>query len=252
MIAVAAAVVPPEGARCASRWRARCWNNRVAVHETALPPLAGAVLCSLASTLGLRPSAGVLASLLGEIEAELHVFTWLGFVSGLSAPPPTSASTSPRCARTAPSASPRGPSRPCTSSLPVSPACRCRRSFARRGWSSRRTAAHRLGPRDDQRGARRPARRRGRGDAQRPVVVGDPQGRRERRVPGRRAGARRGAPGRARAMAVPLVPRADRQLAVPAVRSPRAPRASSCPGRASAGRPQVGVGARVRPVSGSS
>ena len=44
-------------------------------------------------------------------------------------------------ARTARSASPRGPSRPCTSSPPASPACRCRRSCAPRGWSSRRAPA---------------------------------------------------------------------------------------------------------------
>jgi hypothetical protein len=65
-------------------------TDRVAVHETALPPLAGAVLCSLASSLAPHmPSAGVLVSLLPELEAELHVFTWLGSVSGLSAPAPS-------------------------------------------------------------------------------------------------------------------------------------------------------------------
>ncbi len=48
------------------------------------------MLCSLASALAPHvPSAGVLASLLPEVEAELHVFTWLGSVSGLSAPAPT-------------------------------------------------------------------------------------------------------------------------------------------------------------------
>ena len=41
------------------------------------------------------------------------------------------------------------------------------------------------------------------------------------------AGARRGPAGRARAVGLPLVPRADRPLAVPAVRPPRAPRAPS-------------------------
>ena len=46
-------------------------TDRVAVHETALPPLAATVLCSLASSLApARPvSAGVLASLLPELEA---------------------------------------------------------------------------------------------------------------------------------------------------------------------------------------
>jgi len=60
------------------------------IHETPLPPLAGAVLASLASAVAPHlPSTGVLASLLGELEAELHVFTWLGSVSGLSMPAPS-------------------------------------------------------------------------------------------------------------------------------------------------------------------
>jgi hypothetical protein len=81
---------PPEGALRLAMARSMLDTDRVAVHETALPPLAGAVLCSLASALAPHvPSAGVLASLLPEVEAELHVFTWLGSVSGLSAPAPT-------------------------------------------------------------------------------------------------------------------------------------------------------------------
>src|SRR4051812_33459460 len=60
------------------------------IHETPLPPLAAAVLASLASAVAPHlPSRGVLVSLLGELEAELHVFTWLGSVSGLSVPAPT-------------------------------------------------------------------------------------------------------------------------------------------------------------------
>jgi hypothetical protein len=90
VIAVLPQWFPPEGALRLAMARSMLDTDRVAVHDTALPPLAGAVLCSLASALApYVPSAGVLASLLGEIEAELHVFTWLGSVSGLSAPTPT-------------------------------------------------------------------------------------------------------------------------------------------------------------------
>jgi hypothetical protein len=65
-------------------------THRVVVHETALPPLAATVLASLASACGpFAASAGVLASLLPELEAELHVVTWLGSVSGLSTPAPS-------------------------------------------------------------------------------------------------------------------------------------------------------------------
>jgi hypothetical protein len=65
-------------------------DERLTIHQTPLPPLAGAVLASLASAVAPHlPSVGVLTSLLGELEAELHVFTWLGSVSGLSVPAPT-------------------------------------------------------------------------------------------------------------------------------------------------------------------
>jgi hypothetical protein len=65
-------------------------THRVALHETALPPLAATVLASLASACGpFAQSAGVLASLLPEFEAELHVVTWLSSVTGLSTPAPS-------------------------------------------------------------------------------------------------------------------------------------------------------------------
>ena len=65
-------------------------DERLTIHETPLPPLAAAVLASLASAVAPHlPSRGVLVSLLPEFEAELHVFTWLGSVSGLSVPAPT-------------------------------------------------------------------------------------------------------------------------------------------------------------------
>ncbi|HYH87850.1 MAG TPA: hypothetical protein VEX67_01380 [Solirubrobacteraceae bacterium] len=90
VIAVLPHWFPPEGALRLAMARSMLDTDRVAVHETALPPLAGAVLCSLASALGRHvPSAGVLVSLLPELEEELHVFTWLGSVSGLSAPAPS-------------------------------------------------------------------------------------------------------------------------------------------------------------------
>jgi hypothetical protein len=90
VVAVLPRWFPPEGALRLAMARSMLDTDKVAVHETALPPLAGAVLCSLASSIGAHvPSAGVLASLLPELEAELHVFTWLGSVSGLSAPAPT-------------------------------------------------------------------------------------------------------------------------------------------------------------------
>ena len=65
-------------------------DESLTIHQTPLPPLAGAVLASLASGIAPHlPSRGVLVSLLGELEAELHVFTWLGSVSGLSTPAPS-------------------------------------------------------------------------------------------------------------------------------------------------------------------
>lgn len=65
-------------------------TRRVAIHVTPLPPLAATVLASLASAAGPHaPSAGVLASLLPELEAEMHVITWLGSVAGLTTPAPT-------------------------------------------------------------------------------------------------------------------------------------------------------------------
>ena len=90
VIAVLPQWFPPEGALRLDMARSMLDTDRVAVHQTALPPLAGAVLCSLASSLAPHvPSAGVLASLLPELEGELHVFTWLGSVSGLSSPQPS-------------------------------------------------------------------------------------------------------------------------------------------------------------------
>jgi hypothetical protein len=65
-------------------------DEGLTIHETPLPPLAATVLASLASAVAPHvPSTGVLVSLLPDLEAELHVFTWLGSVSGLSVPAPS-------------------------------------------------------------------------------------------------------------------------------------------------------------------
>lgn len=65
-------------------------TDRVAVHVTPLPPLAATVLASLASAAGrVAPSAGVVASLLPVLEAEMHVITWLGSVAKLAKPAPS-------------------------------------------------------------------------------------------------------------------------------------------------------------------
>jgi hypothetical protein len=62
-------------------------TDRVAVHVTALPPLAASVLAALAAALApLAPSAGVLASGLGAVGKELHVLAWTGSVAGLAHP----------------------------------------------------------------------------------------------------------------------------------------------------------------------
>ena len=65
-------------------------SARVALHPTALPPLAATALASLASAAGRSAGgAGLLASLLADFETELLVVSWLGSVSGLSTPAPT-------------------------------------------------------------------------------------------------------------------------------------------------------------------
>ena len=193
VIAVLPQWFPPEGALRLAMARSMLDTDRVAVHDTALPPLAGAVLCSLASALGPHvPSAGVLASLLPEVEAELHVFTWLGSVSGLSAPAPTFgqhlASLGPNSAFGV-SSWPEPSVHKLSAGEPGVPLPEIERP-------SRMVIAPRAGDTAWAREtinarARRPARGRGRGDAQRALLVGDRQGRRERRVPDRRRRARR-------------------------------------------------------------
>jgi len=70
--------------------RAALDTERLSIHRTPLPPLAAAVLASFASALAPHvPGAGMLVSVLPRVEAELHVFTWLGSVKGLSTPQPS-------------------------------------------------------------------------------------------------------------------------------------------------------------------
>jgi len=62
----------------------------LAVHATELPPLAGAVLTSLAGAVaGHAESAGMLFAGLPALERELIIYTWMGSVAGLSKPAPS-------------------------------------------------------------------------------------------------------------------------------------------------------------------
>lgn len=90
VIAIVPDRFPAEGLRRLETARALLRSDRVPIHVTGLPPLAGSVLCSLASVAGqYAPSAGVVASMLPALEAELHIVTWLATVSGLGWPAPS-------------------------------------------------------------------------------------------------------------------------------------------------------------------
>src|SRR3954453_23625826 len=70
--------------------RALLDTGRVAIHVTALPPLAATALASLASSLGPRLlSAGLLANMLEPLSTHVHPRTWLGSVTGLKRPAPS-------------------------------------------------------------------------------------------------------------------------------------------------------------------
>lgn len=70
--------------------RAALDGQALACHATSLPPLAGAVLCSLAAALSTRlPEPGRLLAALPALERELLWITWLGSVRGLREPAPT-------------------------------------------------------------------------------------------------------------------------------------------------------------------
>src|SRR5918999_2765704 len=90
VIAIVPEWIGPEAPERVAMVRSMLDTHRSALHVTPLPPLAATALASLASACAPHaPSAGVLASLLPELEAELHVFTWLGTVTGLSDPAPS-------------------------------------------------------------------------------------------------------------------------------------------------------------------
>ena len=90
VIAIVPEWIGPEAAERVAMVRSMLDTHRLALHVTPMPPLAATALASLASACAPHaPSAGVLASLLPELEAELHVFTWLGSVTGLSNPAPS-------------------------------------------------------------------------------------------------------------------------------------------------------------------
>jgi hypothetical protein len=62
---------------------------RLAIHDTALPPLAAGVLASLAAAVAPQlPSPGALLAALPSLEQELLWFAWLRSVSGLDEPRP--------------------------------------------------------------------------------------------------------------------------------------------------------------------
>ena len=173
----------------ACRWSQSALDDEdLTIHETPLPPLAAAVLASLASAVAPHlPSVGVLVSLLPELEARaarLHLAGQRQRAERAGAR--RSASTSRRSPRAARSASRPIPSRPCTSSAATAPASRCRRSSAPRGWRSATTAATWPGSRPSTRALGNLEVRAGRADPERPDVVGHRQAGRERRLPGRR------------------------------------------------------------------
>ena len=65
-------------------------TDRLAVHRSALPPLAASVTAALAAAMAPAVAgAGPLAGALPAIERELLVVAWLGTVSGLKQPAPS-------------------------------------------------------------------------------------------------------------------------------------------------------------------
>lgn len=70
--------------------RAVLATDRLALHCSALPPLAGGVLCNLASALTAQLApAGQLVAALRDLERELVVVSWLSSVTGLKQPAPS-------------------------------------------------------------------------------------------------------------------------------------------------------------------
>lgn len=70
--------------------RAVLATGRLALYGSALPPLAGGVLCNLASALTAQITRpGQLVAALGALERKLVVVSWLGSVTGLKQPEPS-------------------------------------------------------------------------------------------------------------------------------------------------------------------
>ena len=232
---------PPEGALRLEMARSLLDTDRVAIHDTALPPLAATALAASrpASRRACRAPA-CSPRCCPSSRPQLHAFTWLGSVSGLNAPrAEPSASTSPRSAPSSAfgvSSWPEPAVHKLSAGEPGVPLPAIQRPSRLVVAAAQRR--RRVGDRHGQQGARRPAGRRGRADAARPELVGH-------RASWSRAWSARStstgwpprSAGRAGAVGLPLVRRADRPLAVPAVRPPwRAPKTSPAAAPASARR----------------
>lgn len=69
--------------------RAVLATDRLALRGCALPPLAGGILCNLASALTVQLTPGQLVAALDDLERELVVVAWLNSVTGLKRPAPS-------------------------------------------------------------------------------------------------------------------------------------------------------------------
>lgn len=70
--------------------RAALNTDRLALHGSTLPPLAGGVLCNLASAMTAQLTrSGQLVAALDDLTRKLVVVSWLGTVSGLKEPSPS-------------------------------------------------------------------------------------------------------------------------------------------------------------------
>jgi hypothetical protein len=79
--------LPPETLARVHMIRALIGSDRIAIHVTALPPLATSVLAALAAALSERAlSVGALAGSLITVADQLPVLAWAGSVAGLRHP----------------------------------------------------------------------------------------------------------------------------------------------------------------------
>ena len=224
VIAIVPEWFPKEGLQRLEMARTIVDTARVAIHETALPPLAAAALASLASSLGPRlPSAGLAASALPGLEGQLHYITWLGSVTGLKNPTPTLgqhvASLTPGSAFGVSSA-PDPAVHKIQNGQPSVPLPHLVRPS--RLVIAPRNGDEQLDHRPGQRRARRAAGRARRRDSGRTGLLGHGQARRGRRLSGRSRRTDAGADADRRLVDLPLVWGVDRSFAVSDVRSSRA------------------------------